>query len=106
MKFLDRIFGRAPNEVAELHAEVAVGDAFKTWAQSDIGRYIIGRAEQYELETLRTLAGTDPMNAERIFQLQADAKAPALLLRWIEEAMFMGEQARFQLMEAEERIDR
>ena len=99
MSFFDRLLGRQAPLVQELVAEVAIGDEFKAWAQSDIGRYIIGRAELHELATLRELSEADPKDLTKITALQSEARAMGLLVRWIEEAMFQGEQAKFQLDE-------
>lgn len=104
MSFFDRLFGRKAGEIEQMVAEAAVGDAFATWSQSDIGRYIIGRAEQHEISVLREMAETNPQDAAAIARLQAEAKAPALLIQWIEEAMFQGEQAKFQLAELEDEL--
>ena len=102
MSFFDRLFSQGANEIEHMKAEVGVGLEFKNWIDGPCGRYIIGRAEQRELEVLRELGSTSPHEINRIAKLQAEAKAPALLLQWIEEAMFAGEQANFQLMELEE----
>lgn len=102
MSFFDRLFSQKVDEIDHMRAEVAVGLEFKNWIDGPCGQYIIGRAEQYELLTLRKLAETPAHHADEIALLQAEAKAPALLLQWIEEAMFAGEQANFQLMELEE----
>lgn len=102
MKLLDRIFNRGPNDPEVLMAEVAVGDAFKTWIQSDVGRYIAGRAEQYELSILKELAHTDPKDMIKITKLQARSELPGKLLQWIEEAIEQGDVAEYQLAQMEE----
>lgn len=102
MKFFDRLFGKEAEQYQVLQAEVSVGDAFRTWCQSDVGQYIIGRAEQYETEILRELAGTDPKDHMRIVQLQAESHIHTSLLQWMEEAMEQGEVARFQLSNFDE----
>lgn len=102
MKLFDRIFNRDPHDPQVLSAEVAVGDAFKTWIQSDVGRYIAGRAEQYELAVLKELAQTDPKETVKIIKLQAQSELPGKLLQWIEEAIEQGEIAEYQLAQMEE----
>lgn len=87
--------------VAVAQAEVAVGNAFKTWAQSDVGRYIIGRAERDEISILRQLAKVPAENSLEVIRLQIRSEVPGQLLRWIEEAIQVGEIARFRLEEAE-----
>jgi hypothetical protein len=102
MSFFDRWFSRDAGEIEQLVAEARVGDEFRTWVQSDVGRYIIGRAEQHEINMLRELGRTSPFDNEKISLLQSEAKAPGLLIRWIEEVMSQGEQAKFQLQELED----
>jgi hypothetical protein len=99
MKLLDRLFSKQTQEIETMHAEVAVGDIFKGWIQSDIGRYVVGRAEQYELSALRRLRDIDPNDKVAIARLQADAAMPGRFLQWIEEAINQGEVAKFQLEE-------
>lgn len=102
MSLFSRFFQKTEvDQARELTAEVAVGDAFRTWIQSDVGRYIAGRAEQHELAVLRELAGCDPEDTVKLMRLQAEAKIPGRILQWIEEAMGAGETARFQLAEME-----
>ena len=102
MSFFDRFFASHVDEVQTLKAEVSLGYEFRAWAESNVGRYIIGKAEQRELEVLRELSNADATDEGLILKLQAEAKAPKLLIRWIEEAIFAGEQANFQLMELDE----
>jgi hypothetical protein len=84
-------------EINEMHAQVSMGDKFKTWAGSDEGRYILGRAEQYELATLRDLADCPISDQDRLLRLQSESKIPGLLMSWIEEIINEGEVAKFQL---------
>jgi len=102
MSFLDKLFGREVPDVQALQADVAVSDLFTVWCQSDIGRYIIGRAEQYEVQVLKDLAGVSPTDTTRIIELQKESMIPGKILEWIEEAIERGEVARFQLSEIEE----
>lgn len=88
--------------VYQLKTEVAAGDAFKVWASSDVGRYIIARAKQYEIDVLRELGDADPSDMVQIVKLQAEARAPKLLLSWVGQCIAQGEEARFALMEADE----
>ena len=102
MSFLDRLFNKADDPEQELVAEAIVGDSFSTWVVSDVGRYVIGKAEQDEISRLQALLGVDPEDALKMAMAQADAKVPGLLLSWIEAAINQGEVAKFQLNEMEE----
>lgn len=108
MSFLDKIkkiFGDNRDEIATLHAEVSVGKEFEVWTTSDVGRYLIGRAEQYELDILRELCETDPKDTIKLMRLQTEARMPGKLMQWIEEAIMRGEAAQFQLAQLEERME-
>jgi hypothetical protein len=106
LKLLDKLFSKGTTDIDVMKAEVAVGDLFKQWLSSDVGKYIVGRAEQYETAILRELRDTDPKETIKIIQLQSDAKMPGKLLQWIEDAIGQGEIAGYQLNELFDEEDR
>ena len=96
MSLLDKWFGRQDEETV-LSAQAKVGALCANWLDTDVGRYVIGRAEQYEMDVLRELATVKPEDKIRIVQLQERAKVPALIVRFLDEAIADGEAAKFQL---------
>ena len=98
MSLFDKWFGRQDEETV-LSAQAKVGALCANWLDTDVGRYIIGRAEQYEMDVLRELATVKPEDKIRIVQLQERAKVPALIVRFLDEAIADGEAAKFQLEE-------
>ena len=98
MSLFDKWFGR-PDEETVLSAQAKVGALCANWLDTDVGRYVIGRAEQYEMDVLRELATVKPEDKIRIVQLQERAKVPALIVRFLDEAIADGEAAKFQLEE-------
>ena len=98
MSLFDKWFGRQ-NEETVLSAQAKVGALCANWLDTDVGRYVIGRAEQYEMDVLRELATVKPEDKIRIVQLQERAKVPALIVRFLDEAIADGEAAKFQLEE-------
>ena len=98
MSLLDKWFGRQDEETV-LSAQAKVGALCANWLDTDVGRYVIGRAEQYEMDVLRELATVKPEDKIRIVQLQERAKVPALIVRFLDEAIADGEAAKFQLKE-------
>ena len=98
MSLLDKWFGRQDEETV-LSAQAKVGALCANWLDTDVGRYVIGRAEQYEMDVLRELATAKPEDKIRIVQLQERAKVPALIVRFLDEAIADGEAAKFQLEE-------
>lgn len=99
MKFLKSILSRETQDVQTMMAEAALSDKFQNWCRSDVGRYVIGRAEQQEVSVLRELADANPDDTIGIIQLQEAAKVPGMILKWIEEVIVNGEAAKFQLAE-------
>lgn len=102
MRLINKLFGKNASEMQVMQAQVSVGDAFKTWIESDMGRYIVGRAEQKEADILSQMATVNPRDVDAIICLQSRASAVNAFLSWIEEAVGEGEVAKFQLMEIEE----
>ena len=98
MSLFDKWFGRQDEETV-LSAQAKVGALCANWLDTDVGRYVIGRAEQYEMDVLRELAEVKPEDKIRIVQLQERAKVPALIVRFLDEAIADGEAAKFQLEE-------
>ena len=98
MSLFDKWFGRQGEETV-LSAQAKVGALCANWLDTDVGRYVIGRAEQYEMDVLRELAMVKPEDKIRIVQLQERAKVPALIVRFLDEAIADGEAAKFQLEE-------
>ena len=98
MSLFDKWFGRQDEETV-LSAQAKVGELCANWLDTDVGRYVIGRAEQYEMDVLRELAMVKPEDKIKIVQLQERAKVPALIVRFLDEAIADGEAAKFQLEE-------
>jgi len=84
--------------------EIVIGDEFKTWCSSMVGKYIIKSTEDAETAILRELAEIDPHDTRRIQVLQSDAKALRLLLQFIAEAIARGEDAKFAI-DQEDKFD-
>lgn len=100
MSILDKWLVR-PDERTQLIASVQLGELCKTWAASGVGAYVVGMAEQYEIDVMRELAITKPDDQKKIMQLQERVKVPALLLQWLDDAISEGETARYQLQQEE-----
>lgn len=98
MSLFEKWFGRQDEETVLL-AQAKVGALCANWLDTDVGRYVVGRAEQYEMDVLRELATVKPADKLRIVQLQERARVPALVIRFLDEAIADGEAAKFQLEE-------
>ena len=98
MSLFEKWFG-VQDEESVLLAQAKVGALCANWLDTDVGRYVVGRAEQYEMDVLRELATVKPADRIRIVQLQERARVPALIVRFLDEAIADGEAAKFQLEE-------
>ena len=98
MRLFDKWFG-VQDEETVLTAQAKGGALCANWLDTDVGRYVVGRAEQYEMDVLRELATVKPEDELRIVQLQERARVPALIVRFLDEAIADGEAAKFQLEE-------
>lgn len=98
MNLIKKLFSHA-NDKQIMHAQMAVGNSFKEFCESDVGRYLIGRAEQEEISVLREMAKTNPVDEIAIIQLQERAKHLSGFVGWIEQVINEGEAAAFQLDE-------
>lgn len=71
-----------------------IGADFKTFSNSNIGRYLLDKAEQEEIAALKRLRTADPDDKFEIYKLQLAAEVPHRLIKWIEQIINGGEQAR------------
>lgn len=101
MKLLDKFKAAGAGEYFQAMATVRVGQLCQNWLETDVGMYVIGRAEEYEMDVLRELAACDPADRSKIMQLQERAKVPGLLLQFIDDAVSEGEAAKIQIEENE-----
>ena len=81
------------NELDELSAEAEIGDAAKVFMESELGRTILGIAEQ-EAETARLgLETVDPENKKEITKLQNQAALGRMFKQWLVELFDKGNVA-------------
>lgn len=64
---------------------------------SDVGKYLIARADTYNDELLKQFSSVSARDDEAILRLQSLAEVPRLFRKWITEAITTGEEADFQL---------
>lgn len=85
-----------------LLAEAVLGKDAEEFLKSDIGRYMVGRAEQEESEALDALAEVSFWRWRRVMQLQNRVWRARALKGWLEELVVIGRQAMQTLEAAEE----
>lgn len=76
-----------------LYAEAVLGKDAEEWLKTDLGRYVIARAEEEEREALEGLANVWPWRRRRIQQLQAQLWRARSFKGWMSEMIVVGRQA-------------
>jgi len=85
-----------------LYAEAVLGKDAEQFLSTDLGRYMIARAEEEEREALDGLATVWPWRRRRIQQLQAQLWRARSVQGWLAEMITAGRQALQQLEASEE----
>lgn len=80
-----------------LYAEAIIGKDAEEFLNTDLGRYMIARAEEEEREALHELATVWAWRRRRIEQLQAKLWRARSFKGWITEMIVSGRQALQQL---------
>lgn len=81
----------------ELVAEAVLGRDAEDFIQSDIGRYIIGCAEQESHEAMDQLKRVYPWRRRKIQELQNKIHRAESIQSWLAELVIKGKQAIQQL---------
>ena len=87
---------------AELYAEAMLGEDVETFLNSDIGRFLVGRAEQEATEAMQELKRCFPWRRRRITELQTRIWRAESIQRWLGELIIQGRQAMTQIEQSEE----
>ena len=76
-----------------LIAEAEIGDEAKRFVESDLGKTILGIAEQEVKAAQEALESVDPMQPEAVRALQNQAKVARNFEQWLVELIDKGENA-------------
>lgn len=90
------------SENAELYAEAMLGQDVESFLASDIGRYLIGRADQESAEAVNKLKTCFPWRRRRITELQNQIWRAESFQSWLGELIIRGRQATSQLEQQED----
>jgi len=77
----------------------------EAFLSTDIGKFILGRAELEEAEALRELAEVDPFNSAAVMTAQNKLQLARKVPGWIHDAIRNGRVALMQLEDEENRDD-
>ena len=84
-----------------LVAEADLGNEGIEWLHSNVGRYIVGCAQQEIADAHALLAKTSPWRRRRIQELQNRVWRAESLLAWLRELLLGGRVAQQALIEAD-----
>lgn len=90
------------SEAETLYAEATLGKDAEEFLLSDLGRYLVARAEEEEQEALNALSKVSSFRRRRILELQAQVWRARQFKSWLGEMIVTGQQALQQLESAAE----
>ena len=85
-----------------LYAENLLGEDAKGFLASDLGRTLVGFAQQEYVSALLALETVNPRACRRIQTLQNQAKVSRQFCSWLRDLISQGQQAEDALKEPEE----
>lgn len=91
--------GRPSAEQAEALKTVALGMDAERFLGTNVGRYLIERAEQQRMTALDALAHHSPVDADGIRALQAQVAVVDSIQQWLADAITEGRAIEQQLYE-------
>ncbi len=77
----------------ELIAEAEIGDEARKFVESDLGKTLLGMAQQDVRTAQEALAEVDPSDTKKVIALQNQAKNGRNFEAWLTELITKGEQA-------------
>lgn len=81
------------NEDASLLAQVGFGISVENFVNSEIGKYLLDRADQEVEIAIEKLKKVNPINTEEIRQLQNQIYRAESINGWLAEAVLNGQHA-------------
>lgn len=88
-------------EYNDLKFSADIGADFKAFLGSGIGQYLVAKAENDEMKALRVLAEVDPSDSAEIFKLQVAARVPRQVVKWLNDVIKAGEDAKYLIKSIE-----
>lgn len=85
----------------EMTDKANIGADFFSFKHSNVGAYLIKKAEDEEMRMLRQLLTIPPDDKENIWRAQLAAMAPRMVIEWIETTISEGKAAEFSLSQGE-----
>lgn len=79
--------------IDELIAEAEIGDEARKFVESDLGKTLLGMAQQEVARAQEELETVDPLDTKKVVALQNQAKNGRNFEQWLNELISKGEQA-------------
>lgn len=86
----------------QLQAEVIIGKDAEQFFKTDLGKYVLGCAQQDIDRATQELMQADPNDAKEIIRLQNQANVAQTAIQWLNDAIIIGRNALVQLESMED----
>jgi hypothetical protein len=87
---------------SQLQADIVFGEAVETFLQSDIGKYLVSRAEADVEAAVEQLKRVAPEQATQIRALQNQIHVAESVMYWLADAIQAGRNAESEMIEAQD----
>lgn len=84
-------------ELNEIQKKIALGFDVEAFFNSDLGKYLLGRAADEAINAMNELKDIDPTLTERIRTLQGIIARSEKFELWLQEALIVGQSSEEQL---------
>ena len=81
-------------EIQKLYAEAVLGEQIDRFFRSDEGRYVLQMAVDVEEKNKEKLAQVDPEDVKEIRRLQNEIGVATQAIKWLNEAIEVGRDAK------------
>jgi hypothetical protein len=78
---------------------IHVGEAAESFLESVCGKYLVAVAQAESERAKMDLMFVDPTDTAKIFKLQKEAQVAEAALKWLGEAILVGQQSQFELQQ-------
>lgn len=85
-------------EILARHTVIVLGDDAEQFFHTDLGRYILGAAEQDIHAEIETLIVTDPEDKQTIRKAQTRIERVRLAIQWLNEVIARGRQEQERIL--------
>lgn len=85
-EYQDKLFGR-----------VRFGITVEEFLNSEVGKYLVSRAERERETALTALLTADPEDKRKVIELQFQGRLPDLVMKWLADAVTSGRLAEREL---------